>query len=148
MQQTGVVDAETVQRFARLARYWDRLANSGRFVHTLALLLADGGVASPFYAFLALADWLWRDSEQISGKTSGLSPESLVDALSDYLCGQRGLSATRVQQVLLADYLASGARGSPRTLAGVLPKRDAPRPSRRALAPRQDRHLAVRRRAG
>ena len=148
VQQTGAVDAATVRRFARFARYWDRLANSGRFVHTLPLLLAaDPGVASPFYAFLALADWLWHDSENISGKTSGLSPESLVDALFDYLCGQRGLAAARVRLALLADYLASGARGSPRTLAGVLPKRDAPLPNRRALAARQQRHLAVKQRA-
>jgi len=31
VQQTGAVDAETVLRFTRLARYWDMLANSGRF---------------------------------------------------------------------------------------------------------------------
>jgi len=149
VQQTGVVDAETVRRLTRFARYWERIANSGRFAQTLSLLLDDGnGAASPFYAFLALADWLWLESEEVSGKTSGLSPESLVDALFDYLCFKRGLSATSVRQVLLADYLVSGARGSPRTLAGVLPKRDAALPSRRALAPRQDRHLAVRQRAG
>ncbi len=148
VQQTGVVDADMVRRLTRFARYWERIANSGRFAQTLPLLLDDGnGGASPFYAFLALADWLWLESAETRGKTSGLSPELLVDALFDYLCGQRGLPATRAQQVLLADYLASGARGSPRTLAGVLPKRDAPLPSRRALASRQDRHLAVRQRA-
>ena len=146
VRQTGAVDAATVQRFSRLTRYWELIANSGRFVRTLPLLLSDG-VASPFHAFLALVDWLWQDSENIRGRTSGVSPEMLVDALFDYLCGQRGLAAARVRQVLLADYLASGARGSPRALAGLLPKRDAPAPNRRALAARQQRHLAVRRRA-
>lgn len=148
VQQTGVVDAETVRRLTRFSRYWERIANSGRFAQTLPLLLAaDPNVASPFYAFLALADWLWLESAETRGKTSGLSPELLVDALFDYLCGQCGLPATHVQQVLLADYLVCGARGSPRTLARVLPKRDAPLPSPRALATRQDRHLAVRQRA-
>ncbi|MBS1226735.1 MAG: Radical [Proteobacteria bacterium] len=139
VRQTGAVDAATVLRMTRFARYWELVANSGRFVQTLSLLLA-AGAGSPFYAFLALADWLWLTSE----KTSGWSPESLVDALFDYLCAKRGRSAASVQKALLADYLASGARGSPRALAGLLPKREAPRPSRRAL--RQDRHLAARQR--
>jgi len=48
VQHTGVVDAATLQRFSRFARYWDLLANSGRFAQTLALLLGrtpSGGVA-------------------------------------------------------------------------------------------------------
>ena len=142
VRQTGAVDAATVLRMTRFARYWELIANSGRFVQTRQLLLG-AGVASPFYAFLALADWLWLTSE----KTNGWSPESLVDALFDYLCRQRGISAASVQKALLADYLASGARGSPRALAGLLPRREAPRPSLRALAARQDRHRAVRKTA-
>ena len=146
VRQTGAVDAETVRRLARFARYWERIANSGRFVCTLPLLVEEG-VASPFNAFLALADWLWSDCAELRGKTSGVSPESLVDALFDYLHTRRGLAAASVRQALLADYLASGARGSPRALAGLLSRREAPS-ARRALAPRQDRHLAVRRGAG
>ena len=143
VRQTAAVDAATVLRFTRFARYWELIANSGRFVQTLPLLL-DSRAVSPFYAFLALADWLWQDSETIHGKTSGVSPESLVDALFDYLCRRCGLPADRVLQALLADYLASGARGSPRALAGCLPKRAAPLPRRRALAQRQDRHRSER----
>ena len=146
VRQTGVVDAETVSRLARFARYWERIANSGRFVSTLPLLVEDG-VDSPFDAFLALSDWLWNDCAELRGKTNGVSPESLVDALFDYLRTQRGLAAAGVRQALLADYLASGARGSPRALTGLLPKREAPS-ARRALAPRQDRHLAAGRSAG
>ena len=48
--QTDAVDALTVQRFTRLARYWDLLANSGRFPQTLPNLLDS---PSPFAAFLA-----------------------------------------------------------------------------------------------
>ncbi len=142
VRQTGVVDAHTLQRFTRFARYWDLLANSGRFQLTLPLLLATGtgtGAAapSPFYAFLAFADWLW----QSGGQTSGLSPEVLVDALFDYLCVQCGRPDATVRQTLLADYLASGAHASPRVLKRLLPKQLAPqiRASQR-LAQRQLRH--------
>jgi radical SAM superfamily enzyme YgiQ (UPF0313 family) len=142
VQQTGVVDAATLQRFTRFARYWDLLANSGRFQRSLSVLLgAEGAGPSPFHAFLDFADWLW----QTRGETSGLSPEALVDALFDYLCTRRGLPAPTVQQTLLADYLASGARASPRALQGLLPKREAPHsPAARTLAQRQERHVSVR----
>ena len=141
VQQTGVVDSVTVQHMTRFARYWDKIANSGRFKQSLALLLAiNETTPSPFYAFLAFADWLW----QRSGRTNGLSPESLVDALFDYLCAQRGIDANSLRQALLEDYLASGARGSPQALKGLLPKRDTSSRHARALLQRQSRHLAVR----
>lgn len=149
--QTGAVDAATMQRFTRFSRYWDLVANAGRFKQTLSLLLGSGArpqadtqahakaaPPSPFYAFLAFADWLW----QTSGKTSGLSPEALVDALFDYLRAECGLPAATVQKTLLADYVASGARASPTALQGLLPRRDAPgKPDAKTLAQRQERHL-------
>ena len=149
--QTGAVDAATRQRFTRFSRYWDKVANSGRFKQTLLLLLEEGAQAaastrtrgaapSPFYAFLGFSDWLW----QSTGTTHSLSPEMLVDALFDYLSSQCGLSVQTVQEFLLADYVASGARGTPRALKGLLPKRDAPMNSARALLQRQERHLAIR----
>ena len=141
VRQTNVLDAATVQRFIRFSRYWDNLANSGRFRQSLDLLLAASETSpSPFASFLAWTDWLW----QRSGKTHGFSPESLVDALFDYLCTQGGVSPETVQKSLLADYVASGARGSPQSLKGMLPKRNASTDHARALMQRQARHLTVR----
>jgi len=130
--QTGAVDAATVQRFTRLARYWDLVANSGRFAATLEMLLQE---SSAFAAFLAWSDWLW----QTTGKTHGLTPEDLVDALFTYLTTERKQSHDAVRSPLLADYVASGARAMPHCLREVLPHRPAlPRP--RVRAQRQDRH--------
>jgi radical SAM superfamily enzyme YgiQ (UPF0313 family) len=155
VQQTGAVDAATLQRFTRFSRYWDLVANSGRFRQTLQLLLGEGTPArvdanasghadarditpSPFYAFLGFADWLW----QTSRKTSGLSPEMLVDALFDYLCASCGLPTQTVQQTLLTDFVASGTRASPRALKGLLPKQLALKiHGAKTLAQRQERHL-------
>ncbi len=134
VQQTQAVDAATLQRFARLARYWDLVANSGRFTHTLALLLQG---PSPFAAFLAWSDWLWLTRS----KTSGLTPEHLVDALFDYLTSQCAQPVESTRQTLLADYVASGARASPQCLRGYLPTQGAPAlKAGRVLAQRQDRH--------
>ena len=145
VQETSVLSRDEVQRFVRLSRYWDLVANSGRFSRTLGLLLRG---PSPFAAFLAWSDWLW----QRSGQTSGLSPEALVDQLFDYLTGPgkgpgeqpgQDLHVVRdtVLGVLLADYLASGARARPRSLQSVLPAQGPPAArSGAGLAPRQQQH--------
>ena len=137
VRQTAVVDAASMQRFTRLARYWDLVANSGRFGQTLPRLLQG---PSAFAAFLALADWLW----QRVGETAHLTPEQLVDALYDYLVTQRGMAAVDARASLLADYLASGARARPHSLQEVLPPQAAPVPkAARRRAERQARHGAV-----
>ncbi len=134
VRQTGAVDAATMQRFTRLARYWDLVANSGRFRQSLPLLLLG---PSAFAAFLAFADWLW----QRTGETSHLTPEQLVDALFDYLVTERQLDAHTVRQALLADYLASGARARPHSLREVLPAQGVPvARAVRVRAERQARH--------
>ncbi len=144
LKESSTIDASTMQRVSRFARYWDLIANSGRFPKTLPLLVngrgpecADGSagaeldaMGSPFQAFLRFSDWLWQRTE----KTSGLSPEFLVDVLFDYLCGSDALPVPKLKTALLADYLASGARGSPRALRDQLPKRDPPQQNRRTLA--------------
>lgn len=139
VQQTGALDAETVLRFTRLARYWEMVANSGCFRQSMAFLMGEGAAASAFQSFMAFSDWLWVRAQ----KTNGLSPEWLVDALFDYLV-ESGLPSDRIRSALLADYVTSGARGNPGALAGLLPKRQEPDRRLRARALRQDQHLAAR----
>lgn len=137
---TDAARPEQVQAFVRLARYWDLVANSGRFRRTLDILL---GAPSPFQAFAEFSDWLWHSQQ----RTSGVTPEVLVDMLFDYLSGPRSLPPAAVRSALLADYLASGARASPRALRGYLPRYAASPPNVGALdtaphAHRQRRHTA------
>ena len=54
--QNSTVDFVTMQRIKRFARYWEMLANSGRFAASLKLLLEPG---SAFGNFLDFSDWLW-----------------------------------------------------------------------------------------
>ena len=128
---TDVVDARTLTQFNRLASYWDRIANSGRFTRTLPRLLATH--ASPFMAFWDFSVWLWARQ----GSRHSLTPEQLVDALFDYL--QTHTNPEEVRQALLADYLASGARARPACLSEVLPH-TAPQARDAALGKRQARH--------
>ncbi len=136
VQETGAVTRDDMQRFTRLARYWDLVANSGRFGQTLDLLMRS---ASPFAAFMAFSEWLW----QTTGKTSGLTPENLVDTLFEYLTVVRGADPQATRELLLADYVQSGARASPRTLQGLLLQRPAPgKTIATSLTRRQEQHVA------
>ena len=115
VQQTASVSAQEVQAFARLARYWDLVASSGRFPRTLRLLLGSpqqAPAAGAFAALAAFSDWLW----QRLGRTHRISPEELVDALFAYLTQQRQQAADAVRAALRADYSDSGARASPACL--------------------------------
>ncbi|MCZ8255556.1 MAG: B12-binding domain-containing radical SAM protein, partial [Polaromonas sp.] len=125
----------TMQRINRFARYWEMVANSGRFARGLKLLLEPG---SAFGHFLDFSDWLW----QTTGKTHEFALEKLVDLLCAHLTQVRGLAGGEVRSALLADYLASGARGKPGCLAELLgAARVAPLPAGKQGALRQGRHV-------
>ncbi|MDW5444651.1 B12-binding domain-containing radical SAM protein [Polaromonas sp. SM01] len=111
--QNSTVDFLTMQRVKRFARYWEMVANSGRFALGLKLLLEPG---SAFQHFLNFSDWLW----QTTGKTHEFAYEKLVDLLFEYLTQIRAVEAPEVCAALLADYQASGARGRPACLAVLL----------------------------
>ena len=116
--QTSTIDFATMQRIQRFARYWEMVANSGRFSAALRLLLRDGPEArgSAFHHFLAFSDWLWRGT----GKTHEFALEKLVDLLFEHLTTARCLAEDVVRAALMADYRASGARGRPQCLADLL----------------------------
>jgi len=131
--QNSTVDFATMQRIKRFARYWDMVANSGRFSLGLKLLLAPGPA---FRNFLAFSDWLW----ETTGKTHEFAAEKLVDLVFQHLVQVRLADPQAVRDALLADYLASGARGRPQCLTGVLGA-SAPGVSATAQTERQRRHL-------
>ena len=139
VRETADVSADELQRFSRLARYWDLIANSGRFPRTLALLLPHSEPA--FARLLHLSDWLWART----ASTHRLTPEQLVDHLADYLRSEVGADPAEVEQALLDDYLASGARARPQHLrARLAPGATPVRVRRQALAQRQQQHLSHR----
>ncbi|MEO7400028.1 MAG: DUF4080 domain-containing protein, partial [Polaromonas sp.] len=134
--QTSTIDFATMQRIQRFARYWEMVANSGRFALGLRLLLMPG---SAFNHFLAFSDWLW----QTTGKTHEFSLEKLVDLLFEHLSAVRGLPENEVRAALLADYRVSGARGRPQCLADLLSagRLALPAGTGKLRSERQSRHV-------
>jgi hypothetical protein len=120
-----------VQRMQRFARYWEIIANSGRFKATLALILeTENTHTSPFDNFLNLSDALWSDT----GKSSTFAPEKLGDWLFDHVCRARRTSAAAALAALKADFAASGARALPKCLTQRAQQRPLAQPNLEKLS--------------
>ncbi len=128
---TGLIDAPTMQRITRFARYWDRIANSGRFPRALPLLLGR----TPFERFMALSDWLFATTQ----RTHALPNEELYVQLHAWLI-RGAMAADDATRLLAVDYTDSGARGRLPFLAATPARQGAP-PARGATLDRQRRHL-------
>jgi radical SAM superfamily enzyme YgiQ (UPF0313 family) len=77
------VDFTTMQRLVRFARYWDLVANSGRFTHVTPVLLG----AQPFANFMAFSDWLYANTDA----THRIALDRLAALVGKYL-QQQGIA--------------------------------------------------------
>lgn len=99
---TDRIDLFTMQQMNRFARYWDLIGNSGRFEHSLELLLAS----SPFARFWILSEQL----HQLSGQTHQIALPRLFKLVHEIALKELGLGDDFTEQ-LLADYARSGQKG-------------------------------------
>lgn len=121
---TDRVDFATMQRLVRFARYWDMIANSGRFQNTLPLILGD----APFANFIALSDWLYEKADA----THRIALDRLAALVATW-AQERGIAAETVAATLANDY---AGRTRKQHLAEHAAKQEA-------LPQRQARHLAA-----
>jgi len=129
--RTAALDADSVRALARFARYWDLVANSGRFVATLPLVLAG----APFARFMEFAEWL----HSACGRTHAIPTEVLYELAHRWLLA-KGIDPGAATGALADDYRRSGARGRLELGGERIVAR--PRRARRGVAVRQARHLA------
>jgi hypothetical protein len=133
---TKLIDFATMCRLRRFSRYWDLIANSGRFVHSLPVLL-DG--RSAFATFMGLSDWLWETTRQ----THAIALVRLFELLMRFV-QSCGVEVERFASTLLQDYQRDGRTDTPTFLAGRVAS--SPRPVRTAPhtgTERQSRHGVV-----
>ncbi len=104
----SVCDFGTVQRMVRFARYWDLVANSGRFSSTLPLLLAD----QPFNRFMGFSDWLFAST----GQTHKIALRNLFGFVHTALTKEFRVAEEDVFAALQADFTASKLKGRLDTL--------------------------------
>jgi hypothetical protein len=123
---TNKIDFATMQRLVRFARYWDLVANSGRFANTIPVLLAD----APFDNFMAFSDWIYAHTDA----THRIALDRLAKLVAQWL-QLRGMEASDAAALLASDY-AGKVDAPSRNVKPI----DTTRP----VAPaRQARHLAA-----
>lgn len=130
---TDAVDFPTMQRLVRFSRYWDIVANSGRYSRTLGLLLGE----DPFARFLAFSDWLYAKT----GQTHALAQERLVHLLHEHLCEAGCAPEAEISEILLADYRGTGGRSRLRFETGAVERVPPKNRKSKATPARQARHL-------
>lgn len=101
---TRDIDFETMQRVNRFARYWDMIANSGRFNHTLPLILRD----EPFNNFMRLSDRLYQET----GSTWNISLRRLFVLLFERLDNIEAVDKSLLFETMKSDYRRSGEKSS------------------------------------
>jgi hypothetical protein len=89
----------------RLARFWDLVANSGRFLRTAPLIWR--GQPSAFAAFLRFSDWAYDRA----GRQHAIALPRLAGILSDYLTGPGGLEAEEVRSAIEGELRPGRDRG-------------------------------------
>jgi len=109
-----LIDFATMQQLRRFARFWELVANSGRFVETAPLIWGQG---SPFAGFLRCTEWLHRRI----GRRHGIALDRLAELLFEFLSRELGLEEANTAAVLWGDYLRVGHRDPPRFLRPHLP---------------------------
>jgi radical SAM superfamily enzyme YgiQ (UPF0313 family) len=131
--QNDLISFADMQRLNRFARYWDLVANSGRFARGLPLLLGE----TPFVRFMAFSDWVYATTQ----KTHEFSLERLMDLVVQWCAEQGGVSAAQIEAAITGDYEATGAKGKLAFMKRGLSVAGASSKSKEALPPRQQRHL-------
>lgn len=124
---TDRIDFGTMQRLVRFARYWDLVANSGRFAHTIKAMLGH----RPFANFMAFADWIYTRTDA----THRIALDRLAKLVQEWLQLQ-GMTPSDAAALLASDY--AGSVDKPAEKASDRSK------AKTAAAPeRQVRHLAA-----
>lgn len=107
-----LIDFTTMQRLVRFARYWDLVANSGRFAHTLPVLLGD----APFARFMAFADWLYLNTDA----THRIALDRLAKMVAEWLQTQ-GVTQDDAEALIGSDYAGKQNKAK----GGAAPQRQA-----------------------
>ena len=126
----NIIDFKEMQKLKRFARYWDMIANSGRFKHTKDFLLGS----NPFENFLMLSNWLYLETQQ----THKLALPRLFKLLFNFLTSELKRDEKQTTDFLLLDYEAAGFSGQASFM--LKEKVRTAKPDKRRSESRQKRH--------
>ena len=126
----NIIDFSTMQMLKRFARYWDMIANSGRFKYTKAFILGD----KPFENFLNLSNWIHSETDQ----THQIALPRLFTLLKTAMTEVLNLDTLQTDEYLMKDFIDSGIKGQPKFLQQNIT--DNKKTLKRRSESRQKRH--------
>ena len=127
-----------VQAVNRFARYWDMIANSGKFPNLLPLILGHYGEQTHLYRrFAVICDGLFERTQQ----THKISLIRLYDLLFTIVTEDLGEDSNIVRTAIADDYVLSGLKSIPKALRGEKLKKMQNKTSHYAYKSRQSRRL-------
>ncbi len=126
----NLLDFATLQRLTRFARYWEMIANSGRFHQSLPRLLGE----KPFERFMTLSDWLFSTTDQ----THQIALKRLFQLLHQGAVEALGIDSKSFKRAVEIDYISSGLKGLP-----DLERNHSISGGATSASARQQRHRAV-----
>lgn len=97
--RTKSMSYEELQKMNRFSRYWDMIANSGRFKKAMELLKKDS--ESLFWSFFDLSEFLYERLQ----RSHQISLNNLSEALYSYLTEKRAYPSPVAEQIFAKDYL-------------------------------------------
>lgn len=134
---TDRIDFNEMQQLVRFARYWDLIANSGRFAHTLPLILRE----MPFANFMRLSNWLYANTDA----THRIALERLAVLVRQWLVTE-GMDEEAAAELLRSDYAGQAntklKTQAARKQAVTEEKKAAQQDALSSLTRRQARHMA------
>jgi radical SAM superfamily enzyme YgiQ (UPF0313 family) len=134
---TKLLSFAALQRLRRIARFWDSIANSGKFARTAPLIWAGG--KSPFDSMSRLSDWLYAQV----GRTHAIALPRLAELLFRWLTEHEGHAVMEVAEAMARDLEIGGVRNRPQFLRDHVGDKPLAPASASTAPARQARHLAA-----
>jgi len=131
----NIIDFIIMQQLKRFARYWDMIANSGRFKYTKSYLLGD----DPFKNFFTLTKWLHSTTDQ----THKIALPRLFTLLKQAMVSELALDEDKSIECLLKDHADSGIKGQPKFITNNVTKQKITPLEKRRSESRQKRHRGL-----
>ena len=125
---TDRISFAEMQQMVRFARFWDMIANSGRFARSLPSILGT----QPFDNFVALSNWIFARTDA----THRSALERLALLVAEWLSG-RGIALDAAQALVASDYAGQVNLTRKRALTAKIKNVEG------AVPQRQARHLAA-----
>ena len=106
--ENNSMDYLTINHMKRVAKYWDLIANSGRFKSSLPIILG----AKPFESMWELSKWLFPKTNQ----THGIALDKLLAMVFEYLMLTQAHHKDNIIKVISEDFMRTGLQGWPKYL--------------------------------